>query len=186
MKTLTLLLSLLSASAAMAADPAELVKLRTIYDNSLRSEFQKVGRLYHDQLVELKKNYMQAENLEAAVAVDKEIKKLRETHGKMVVKAPEPQGQASPLDGVWVRYAKGKRHLFVLQGGKFCGPDGEVGSYKLQNGMIEIGMSSWLHRLNVNHEKPDLLEGKNKTEIKSDMNASSGDPLLIKPRSSVS
>ena len=61
-------------------------------------ECQKVGKLYHGRLVELKKSYMQAENLDGTVAVDAEIKKLRETHGKMVVKVPKPQEKASPLD----------------------------------------------------------------------------------------
>ena len=59
MKIVSLLLSLCLASVALAEEPAELVRLRTTYDNSLRSEFQKVGRLYYDQLVELKKNYME-------------------------------------------------------------------------------------------------------------------------------
>ena len=84
------------------------MKLRATYDNSLRGEFQKVGKLYHGRLVELKKSYMQAQNLEGAVAVDAEIKKLRETHGKMVVKVPEPQRKASPLNGAWVVHAHGK------------------------------------------------------------------------------
>jgi hypothetical protein len=85
MKIVSLLLSLCLASVALAEDPAELVKLRTIYDNSLRGEFQKVGKLYHGRLVELKDNFMEAKNLDGANAVDAEIKRLRETHGKMVV-----------------------------------------------------------------------------------------------------
>ncbi len=79
MKRIISLFLLLSVHVSMADDPAELVKLRATYDNSLRGEFQKVGKLYHGRLVELKESYMQAENLEAAVAVDKEIKKLKET-----------------------------------------------------------------------------------------------------------
>jgi hypothetical protein len=91
MKITSLLLSLVISSVALAEDPADLVKLRTTYDNSLRSDFQKVGKLYYKGLLQLKKNYMQAESLEGAIAVDKEIKKLKETHGKGLVKVnPTP------------------------------------------------------------------------------------------------
>ena len=95
MKIVSLLLSLIISSVALAEDPAELVKLRAIYDNSLRGDFQKVGKLYHGRIVELKDNFMEAKNLDGANAVDAEIKKLVELHGKHKLETP------SPLDGVW-------------------------------------------------------------------------------------
>jgi len=44
MKLIISLFLLLSVHVSMAEDPAELVKLRATYDNSLRSDFQKVGK----------------------------------------------------------------------------------------------------------------------------------------------
>ncbi|MDB4055642.1 hypothetical protein N9496_06595 [Akkermansiaceae bacterium] len=76
MKYLLPILLLLFVHIAFAAEPVELVKLRATYDNSLRESFQKVGKLYHEELLQLKKNYMQAENLEGALAVDREIEEL--------------------------------------------------------------------------------------------------------------
>jgi hypothetical protein len=164
MKILTPILSLIISSVALAEDPAELVKLRTIYDNSLRGEFQKVGKLYHKELLQLKKNYMQAENLEGAVAVDKEIKKLRETHGKMVVKAPESQETASPLDGAWILTAYGKKSVFVLNGGKARGASTDIGTIKHEKRLVAIEWESgWYYHLEVSEDNPNIMTGKNKS-----------------------
>ena len=90
-----------------------MVKLRAIYDNSLRGDFQKVGKLYHGRLVELKDNFMEAKNLQGAIAIDAEIKKLVETHRKMVVKVAEPQEKASPVEGAWLSYSNKKQEKFT-------------------------------------------------------------------------
>ena len=167
MKIISLLLSLCLASVALAEEPAELVKLRATYDNSLRGEFQKVGKLYHGRLVELKKSYMQAENLEAAVAVDAEIKKLRETHGKMVVKVSEPQLKASPFDGVWIvkmvgsksergtpRIFKGDKMLTEHGGWLKC-------TFEDDTVLVDWGLPKYWERLKFNPDNPDVLEAVN-------------------------
>ena len=167
MKTLTIILSLIIVSAALAQEPAELVKLRTIYDNSLRGEFQKVGKLYHKELLQLKKNYMQAENLEGAVAVDKEIKKLRETHGKMVVKIPGAEEKASPFDGVWIvksvgsksgrdtpRIFKGDKMLTEHGGWLKC-------TFEDDTVLVDWGLPKYWERLKFNPDNPDVLEAVN-------------------------
>ena len=167
MKRIISLFLLLSVHVSMADDPAELVRLRTTYDNSLRSEFQKVGKLYHGRLVELKKSYMQAENLEAAVAVDAEIKKLRETHGKMVVKAPEAEEKASPFDGVWIvkmvgsksgrdtpRIFKGDKMLTEHGGWLKC-------TFEDDTVLVDWGLPKYWERLKFNPDNPDVLEAVN-------------------------
>ena len=166
MKTLIIILSLVIASVALAEDPAELVKLRTIYDNSLRSEFQKVGKLYHNQLVQLKKNYMEAQNLEAAVAVDKEIKKLREEHGKMVVKAPEPQEKASPLDGIWICSYSKKKLTYAINGDKIINAGGGVGKVTRENGIILVEWGKWWHKMTPSPDDPNVMTGTNPHKIK--------------------
>ena len=159
MKIVSLLLSLCLASVAIAEEPAELVKLRVTYDNSLRSDFQKVGKLYHGRLVELKKNYMEAQNLEGAVAVDAEIRKLRETHGKMVVKAPESQEKASPLDGVWLY--TGKRYnwkrLMIFDGDKCIDHYGNIAKWTLADGFIETTWSGLKLKFRVDPKNPDIM-----------------------------
>ena len=166
MKIVSLLLSLCIASVTLAEDPAELVKLRATYDNSLRSDFQKVGKLYHGRLVELKENCMEAKNLEAAVAVDAEIKKLRETHGKMVVKAPEPQEKASPSDGVWVENSNGSLYLRTIHGNRMANYwKGRklMSECTLKNGVLEIKQDDgWWWKLNIDPDDPDTMEGKRK------------------------
>jgi hypothetical protein len=172
MKIVSLLLSLIISSVALAEEPAELVKLRAIYDNSLRSDFQKVGKLYHGRLVELKENYMEAKNLEGAVAVDAEIKKLRETHGKMVVKAPEPQEKASPLDGAWIcsYTSKGKIYklLYAIKGKEMISDKGEKMTVKHHNGFITFEWDSgWSHKMTPSPDNPDVMTGTNpnKTQL---------------------
>jgi frataxin-like iron-binding protein CyaY len=170
MKTLTFILTIVVASVALAEEPDELVRLRTTYDNSLRSKFQNVGKLYHDQLVELKKNYMEAQNLEGAVAVDKEIKKLREAHGKMVVKVSElqekttnTQEKESPLNGVWIHSNKKGKHTFFLKDNKmvhWAGGVGEV-TYTNQTIVIRWAVDGWTHKLTQDPANPDLLTGVN-------------------------
>lgn len=170
MKYFICFLSLMVASAALAKDLDELGKLRTIYDNSLRSEFQKVGKLYHDQLVELKKNYMEAQNLEAAVAVNKEIKLLRETHGKMDVKVPEPQEKASPLDGVWilVHGHTGKEVPRIFMGDKMLNEKGEWLRWSLKDDtvLVDWGLPKHWEKLKINPDKPDIIQVVNDKGLK--------------------
>jgi hypothetical protein len=166
MKRIISLFLLLSVHVSMAEEPAELVKLRATYDNSLRGEFQKVGKLYHKELLQLKKNYMQAENLEAAVTVDAEIKKLRETHGKMVVKIPEAEEKASPLDGVWVcSYpSKGRiyRLLYYIRGNKGMSEKGAELTVKHHNGIVTVEWGSgWWHKMTPSLDDPDVMKGTN-------------------------
>jgi hypothetical protein len=170
MKALTFILSLIISSVALAEQPAELEKLRTIYDNSLRSEFQKVGRLYHDQLVALKKNYMEAQNLEAAVAVNKEIKLLRETHGKMDVKVPEPQEKASPLDGVWilVHSHTGKEVPRIFKGDKMLNEKGKWLRCSLKDDtvLVDWGLPKSWEKLKINPDNPDIIQVVNDRGLK--------------------
>ena len=171
MKIISLLLSLCIASVALAEDPAELVKLRATYDNSLRGEFQKVGKLYHGRLVELKKSYMQAENLEAAVAVDAEIKKLRETHGKMEFKpskkvdhktAVQKAESQNPLEGVWIHnFAKGGRGIFVCRGDEMINNNGNIGKVTHHDGTFIIEWEAGSHVLSVDPENRDVMNYKN-------------------------
>jgi hypothetical protein len=164
MKIVSLLLSLVISSVALAEDPAELVKLRAIYDNSLRGDFQKVGKLYHGRLVELKDTFMEAKNLDGANAVDAEIKKLRETHGKMVVKVAEPQEKASPFDGVWIDKRKsGKKPLRIFKGDKMLN---EIGSllkctFEGDTVLVDWGLPKYWERLKINPDNPDVMEGVN-------------------------
>ena len=166
MKTLTIILSLVIASVALADDPAELVKLRATYDKSLRGEFQKVGKLYHGRLVELKKSYMEAQNLEGAVAVDAEIKKLRETHGKMVVKVPEAEEKASPVDGIWICKVQGFKTscLRILNGDTMLDIDGSRYKCTFEGRDVTVYFSSregHCENYKFNPDKPDLMEGVN-------------------------
>ena len=170
MKIVSLLLSLCLASVAIAEEPAELVKLRVTYDNSLRSDFQKVGKLYHGRLVELKKNYMEAQNLEGAVAVDAEIKKLRETHGKMVVKVAEPQRKASPLDGAWIEKNSktGKDVPRIFKGGKMLTQYGGwlKCSFKDDTVVVDWGLPKYWVKMKINPDNPDVMEGVNQDGTK--------------------
>ena len=166
MKIVSLLLSLCLASVALAEEPAELVKLRTTYDNSLRGEFQKVRKLYHGRLVELKKNYMEAQHLDAAVAVDAEIKKLVELHEKQKFEAPEPQEKASPSDGVWVENSNGSLYLRTIHGNRMANYwKGRklMSECTLKNGVLEIKQDDgWWWKLNIDPDDPDTMEGKRK------------------------
>ena len=160
MKYIIPLLLLFSVHVASAEEPTELVKLRATYDNSLRSDFQKVGKLYHGRLVELKENYMEAKNLEAAVAVDAEIKKLRDTHGKMVVIAP------SPLDGVWFECWSNIRVLRVFRGDKMINvwKNNNLNSiFSVENDLITIQQDDgFWWRLKMDANNPDILVGERK------------------------
>ena len=163
MKRIISLFLLLSVHVSMAEEPAELVKLRATYDNSLRSDFQKVGKLYHGRLVELKKSYMQAETLEGAVAVDAEIKKLRETHGKMVVKGAEPVGEASPLDGVWIeRVVGGGTHVKIIKEGEMIDSALSKGKLTITKDILMIDrLDGFGWKLKIDPKNPNIMKGAN-------------------------
>ena len=155
MKTLTIILSLIIASVALAEDPAELVKLRATYDNSLRGEFQKVGKLYHGRLVELKDNFMEAKNLDGANAVDAEIKKLREEHGKQRF---APAKKASPLDGVWT-VTTDKVYIKLFKDDKVLIEKGVILNITKKGGAYYVNWANghW-HKLTPKQGDPDVMD----------------------------
>ena len=122
MKRLTIILSLIISSVALAEDPAELVKLRKTWENSVAGgqarakalyldETNKANRLYHEELQQMKSNFMDAKNLKAAVAVDTELEKLKALHGKQKFEAP--------INGVWkVVYNNGETRTYSIKGNK--------------------------------------------------------------------
>ena len=74
MKIVSLLLSLCIASVALAEDPAELTERRQAWETQRTETQTKVDELYFNELEELKKNFTQADNIAAALAVDNAIK----------------------------------------------------------------------------------------------------------------
>ena len=123
MKTLTLLLSLLSASIALAEEPAELVDLRQAWEKQRTEAQNKVDKLYFEELEELKKNFTQAGKLAAALAVDNVIKggkkadnepaelsKMRQARDKSLKKA------LTPLDKKYWQDLKNLKQEFQADG----------------------------------------------------------------------
>ena len=178
MKIVSLLLSLCLASVALAEEPAELVKLRTIYDNSLRGEFQKVGKLYHGRLVELKKNYMEAQYLDAAVAVDAEIKKLVAEHGKQKFTPskktevkPAVRDELSRLDGVWVESWGKYKVIRTIKDQKMVNVwknINRISTLSIEDDIITIQQEDgywWKLKVDVNN--PDTFECIRKDGMKS-------------------
>ena len=177
MKTLTIILSLIISSLALAEDPAELVKLRKTWENSqaeakkkaeeiYRSKNTKASKLYYDELYELKDNFMGAKNLQGAIAVDAEIKKLVETHRKMVVKVAEPQEKASPVDGIWICKVQGFKTscLRILNGDAMLDIDGSRYKCTFEGRDVTVYFSSregHCEKYKFNPDKPDLMEGVN-------------------------
>lgn len=104
MKIVSLLLSLCLASVALAEEPAELERLRHLWEQSVAKEVDEKNKIYLKSLAKLQKKFMEAKNLAAAVAVDNEIKMVR-------LLKPEqkgtPQKRTSPLDGAWVELEVG-------------------------------------------------------------------------------
>ena len=172
MKIVSLLLSLCLASLALAEDPAELVKLRKTWENSqaeakkkaeeiYRSKNTKASKLYYDELYELKDNFMEAKNLQGAIAVDAEIKKLLELHGKQKFEAP------SPLDGVWIVKSNGKTYLKVFKGDKMVVEYGDILSVTKREGAYYVHYDSghW-HKLTPKQGDPDVMDCVTKTGTK--------------------
>ena len=125
MKFLTPLLSLILAHVATAAEaPSALLELRQAWTNSIadadnkakdlhRTKTIKANKLYYAELQQMKNNFMEAKNLEGAVAVNAEIEKLKALHGKQKFEVPKKtEGKTvvqnkSPLNGVWHERVEG-------------------------------------------------------------------------------
>ena len=178
MKIVSLLLSLCLASVALAEEPAELVKLRKTWENSqaeakkkaeeiYRSKNTKASKLYYEELYELKDNFMEAKNLQGAIAVDTEIKKLVETHGKQrftpAKKIQATQKKASSLDGVWIANGKGKNYTFVFNGGRMIDHDGLLATVKYEKGLITVDWDNapWKHKIKPSPDDPNVMTGTN-------------------------
>ena len=177
MKRLICFLSLMATSVALADDPAELVKLRNSWENSVAGgqarakalyldETNKANRLYHVELKQMKDNFMEAKNLQGAIAVDAEIKKLVETHRKMVVKVAEPQEKASPVDGIWICKVQGFKTscLRILNGDAMLDIDGSRYKCTFEGRDVTVYFSSregHCEKYKFNPDKPDLMEGVN-------------------------
>ena len=75
MKFLTPLLCLLFAQGiAIAQEPAELSERRQAWETQRTEAQEKIDKLYFEELEQLKKNFTQANNIAAALAVDNVIK----------------------------------------------------------------------------------------------------------------
>ena len=70
MKIVSLLLSLCLASVALADDPAELERLRHLWEQSVAKEVDEKNKIYLKSLEKLQKKFTGANNLAAAVAVN--------------------------------------------------------------------------------------------------------------------
>ena len=137
MKFLICFLSLMVVSVALAEEPAELVKLRKTWENSqaeakksaeeiYRSKNIKANKLYYEELNEMKKNFMTAQNLQGAIAVDAEIKKLKALHGKQEFEAPKEDKKTEVdaeleklrdfLEGAWIQRCveSGNSHIKIF------------------------------------------------------------------------
>ena len=157
MKTLTLILSLIISSVAVAKEPAELVKLRKTWENSqaeakkkaeeiYRSKNIKSNKLYHEELKQMKDNFMEAKNLDGANAVDAEIKKLIAQHGKQ---------QRNPLDGAWQYTGKkyGWQRVLIFDGKKLIHYTGKVEEWTQKDDIIESSYGSF----KVDPKNPDIM-----------------------------
>ena len=179
MKIISLLLSLCLASVALAEDPVELVKLRQIWKNSVaeatksaeetyRSKNIKANKLYYAELNEMKKNFMTAQNLNGANAVDAEIKRLEVSHKVLKFSPPrkpsKPQEKASFLEGAWILTASGGgKHLWIF--GKNVvqvGGDKRVKWTRQGDEVTAHFDGGWWDKMKINPDKPDLMEGRNK------------------------
>ena len=158
MKTLILILSLIISSVALADDPAELERLRHLWEQSVAKEVAEKNKVYLKSLVKLQKKFMEAKNLAAAVAVDNEIKMVR-------LLKPEQQ-RKSLLDGVWIASSVnggGIRPIFsgkmvnYWKGRKF------MSTCSIKAGVVEIKQDNgFWWKLKINPDNSDIMEGVNK------------------------
>ena len=111
MKIISLLLPLCLASVALADDPAELERLRHLWEQSVAKEVDEKNKVYLKSLEKLQKKFTGANNLAAAVAVNDEMQK---------VKAMKPQENLfNPPNGEWkVVYNNGQTRTYSIKGNK--------------------------------------------------------------------
>lgn len=153
MKILHYILFLSLLCPVLAADePSQLLKLRKALEKSQAKELEKLNKIYLKELEKMKKNFMEAQNLQGALAVDREIK---------AALAQLPQKTGSPWDGVWL--CKGtKTHTAVFKGDKMIFGDGAMGSVTFKNGTIHIEWDSgWWHKLTPDPNNENLWRGTN-------------------------
>jgi hypothetical protein len=157
MKILTLILSLVISSVALAQEPAELERLRHLWEQSVAKEIDEKNKIYLKSLEKLQKKFMEAKNLAAAVAVDNEIKMVR-------VLKPEQQ-RKSPLEGEWMLKDDGKRVLYAFKGNKLVCTDRGITKWTLRNGVVEVIWSNhdWWWKLKVEPDRLDILTGVSKS-----------------------
>ena len=113
----------------------------------------------------MKNNFMEAKNLEGAVAVNAEIEKLKALHGKQKFEVPKeekPVGKkSSPLDGVWIHHfaENDGKGVFVFNGDKVVNLRGKVGKVSNKEGfiMLDWGDDYW-HKLFIDPDKPDFIK----------------------------
>jgi hypothetical protein len=174
MKIVSLLLCL--ASVALAEDPAELVKLRQIWKNSVaeatksaeetyRSKNIKANKLYYIELNEMKKNFMTAQNLNGANAVDAEIKRLEVSHKELKFSPPrkpnKPQEKASPLDGVWIeRVIGGSTHVKIIKEGQMIGSNRRKAKLTITKDILMIDrVDGFSWKLKIDPKNPNIMKG---------------------------
>lgn len=162
MKILPCLL-LLSLVCPVLADeePNELRKLRQALEKSVAKEVERMNKIYLKELEEMKKNFMEKENLPGALAVDREIKAML---------SQEPWKRSSLLDGVWVernshpkygpaiRPIRDGKMVNYWQGSKL------MSTCTIKAGVVEIKQDDgWWWKLKIAPNNPDIMEGTNKS-----------------------
>jgi glucan phosphorylase len=152
MKIVSLLLSLCLASVALAEDPAELERLRHLWEKSISKEFDEKNKVYLKSLEKLQKKFTKANNLTAAVAVNAEMKK---------VEAIEPKQNLSSIDGAWFEIVNGKRYLKVIKGNYFVDETSRIGKCSVKNGILTIVRldgANW--ELTLDPKNPDIMQAQ--------------------------
>jgi hypothetical protein len=154
MKTLTLILSLVISCVALAQEPAELERLRHLWEQSVAKEFDKKNKVYLKSLEKLQKKFTEANNLAAAVAVNHEIKMVR-------LLKPEQQ-RKSPVEGAWIMTYHGRNYMRVFLGDVLIGRNGERTKWTIKDNTIVAGYDT----MEFNPDNPNRMEGVNKAGSK--------------------
>lgn len=190
MKILACFLSLCLVSVAFAQDdPTELVKLRKTWENSVsgvqtradtlyREGMNKTNKLYHEELKQMKDNFMAAKNLQGAIAVDAEIKKLVAEHGKQKFTPskktevkPAVRDELSRLDGVWVESWGKYKVIRTIKDQKMVNVwknINRISTLSIEDDIITIQQEDgywWKLKVDVNN--PDTFECIRKDGMKS-------------------
>ena len=159
MKIVSLLLSLCLASVALAEDPAELERLRHLWEQSVAKEFDKKNKVYLKSLEKLQKKFTEANNLAAAVAVNHEIKMVR-------LLKPEQQ-RNSPLDGVWRIYLSHGVYMKTIKGNRMVDKAG-ISKCTVINDVVKMQREDgYWWESKINPDNPDVMEGVDKDGSKT-------------------